>query len=131
MKMIIGVIVLALFSSLANSGEINAIEKKQRKLVSRFYEALEMMPNRCPVSVRNKYLKSVKEFEIAFPDFISLVSKSKYKSYAISKYSNKSPIDENTCLYFKEALDVHMNTEKGKKEMEKNTNIMRNNSEIT
>ncbi len=131
MRLFSGFILFTLFISFAGASALTPIEKKQRKLVSRFYEALEMMPDRCPETVRERYLKSVKNFEKAFPEFISLVNKSKLRAYAISEFSNKSPISESACLYLKEALDAHVNTEKGKKSMNKNTDIMRTNSENT
>jgi len=131
MKSLLGFILLTFLASSVTASGLTATEKKQRKLVSRFYEALEMMPNRCPESVRKEYLNSVKSFEKAFPEFILLVNKSKFRSYAISKFSNKSPLSENACLYIKGALDAQISTKKGKIEMDKNTTIMRNNGKNT
>jgi hypothetical protein len=126
MKFLVGIILFGLFFNSASAGELTPIEKKQRKFVSRFYETLEMMPDRCPESVKNEYLNSVKNFETAFPEFISLVHSSKFREYAITKFSNKSPISENECLYLKGALDALVKTEEGIKDMKNNTEIMRN-----
>lgn len=126
MKLLAGIILFGLFIASAGASEITTIEKKQRKFVSRFYEALEMMPDRCPESVRHEYLNSVTNFEKSFPEFISLVNSSKFRAYAITKFSNKSPISENECMYLKGALDALINTEEGIKDMNKNTEIMRN-----
>ena len=125
MKYLAGIILFGLFFTSASASELTPTEKKQRKFVSRFYEALEMMPDRCPESVKNEYLNSVKSFEEAFPEFISLVNSSKFREYAITKFSNKSPISENECLYLKGALDALINTEEGIKDMKNNTEIMR------
>jgi hypothetical protein len=126
MKFLTGIILFGLFFTSASASELTSTEKKQRKFVSRFYEALEMMSDRCPESVKNEYLNSVKNFEKAFPEFISLVNSSKFREYAITKFSSKSPVSENECLYLKGVLDALVNTEEGIKDMKNNTEIMRN-----
>ena len=93
--------------------------------MSRFYEALEMMPDRCPESVKNEYLNSVKNFEKALPEFISLVNNSKFREYAITEFSDKSPVSEDECLYLKGTIDALINTDNGINDMPKNTGIMR------
>jgi hypothetical protein len=125
MKSLIGFIatLFVCFSSVAS--ELSPIEKKQRNLVSRFYEILEMFPERCPQSARKEYIESVEKFEKTFPKFNYLIKKSEFRSYAINKFSNVSSVPKQTCLYYKEALDMQVDTEKGQQSMNKNIEVMR------
>ena len=116
MKSIIGVI-LILFSCIVwAENELSAVEKQQRKLVSRFYEVLELLPKSCPESAREEYEKSVIKFEKAYPEFITLIRDSHFRLYAINNFSeNTSPISQEACLFIKDTLDMEVSTEKGQK----------------
>ena len=124
MKYLVVNILFCLSIASVGATELSPIEKIQRKFVSRFYETLEMMPERCPESVKSEYLNSVKTFEKAYPEFVSLVNRSKFREYAITKFSNKSSISENECRYLKGALDAWVTSEEGIKDMNKNTETM-------
>jgi len=106
------------------ASDLSSVDRKQRKLVSRFYEILEMLPKRCPLEARKEFISSVERFERGFPEFNSLIKKSRFRAYAVDKFSNSTPIKEETCLYYKEALDWHIDTEKGKSSMVKNLQTM-------
>ena len=125
LKYQIGFIMTLLLCTSLEASQLTAIEKKQRLLVSRFYEVLEIFPKRCPQTVRNAYLQTVEKYEKSYPEFIALIKKSKFRSYAIKHFSVISPVSEKTCLYFKEALDMEVDTEKGQKSTYKNIEVMR------
>ena len=130
MKLVTGLILILFAGSLLAENKLSSTEKNQRKLVSRFYEALELFPNRCPEPEREEYLNSVLKFETAYPEFISLTKGSRFRAYAINNFSNNtSSISKEACLYFKEALDAQVNTVKGQEGMSENTKIMRKNGQ--
>ncbi len=119
------VLILVALPTLAGSS-LTSTEKKQRKLVSRYYEVLELLPNRCPKSSKGEYLQSIAIFKKAYPEFIDLIGRSNFRDYAIKNFSeNTSPISGDECLFFKEALDIQVNTERGRIDMKKNTKVMR------
>ncbi len=108
----------------AAASDLSSIERKQRLLVSRFYEVMEIIPENCPLEAKKEFIISVERFERSFPDFNFLLKNSKFRAYAVDNFSNSSQLDEDECLYYKEALDMHMDTEKGKNSMEQNLVIM-------
>ncbi|WNO09982.1 hypothetical protein [Teredinibacter sp. KSP-S5-2] len=117
MKSYIFFISALILASVSVASELSPIEKKQRKVVSRFYEVLEMMPSRCPESKRSEYSSSVVKFENMYPKFKSALRDSKFRPYAIENFSNASAVTEGGCLYIKDALDRYTNTDKGKQKM--------------
>lgn len=117
MKLYIFFISALILATVSVASEISPIEKKQRKLVSRFYEVLEMIPSRCPESKRSEYKNSVVKFENMYPEFKSALRDSKFRSYAIENFSNTTMITDDECLYIKEVLDTYTDTDKGKQKM--------------
>ena len=123
--LVLAIIILFLCSSVAAS-ELTSVELKQRYLVFRYYEILEVLPKKCPDGIKKEFLSYANRFEKDYSEFNSLIKNSKFRSFAIDNLSISSPIKEESCLYYKTMIDdIYMNTEKGKISMDKYLLIMR------
>ena len=109
-----------------NKTKHSIVELTQRKLVSRFFQVLEVIPKRCPRSVQSDFLKSVAKFREEFSEFNELLNKSNFRSYAIENFSQSMKLSNKECRYYKSAIDRHIDTFEGRKEAAKYLATMKN-----
>jgi hypothetical protein len=132
MKRIVGLFVSIFFSSCLYAAELTDVEREQRKIVSRLYQATDASLALCPEKERPLFKESLKRFRETYPKLNELVEGSKFRAHAIESYSDDIVRDKSAsekqlsarCRYMKSLLDSMIDTASGQESVQQMTNTL-------